>query len=78
MDTNSMKAKNANILVKVNGEDLFIEENLSILNLLDNHQISKDKVVIELNKEILPKDRFHSTILHQNDSIEIVTFVGGG
>ena len=71
-------SKSSSILIKVNGEDKFIPQNISILKLLETFKINKDRVVIELNKNILKKDRFDSTFLSENDQLEIVTFVGGG
>ena len=66
------------VLIKINGEDKFIPQNISILELLETYKINKDRVVIELNKNILKKDSFDSTLLSENDQLEIVTFVGGG
>lgn len=71
-------SKNSNILIKINGEDKFIPQNISILKLIESFKINKDRVVIELNKNILKKDLFSSTLLSENDELEIVTFVGGG
>ncbi len=36
------------------------------------------RVAIELNGDILPKSQYDSTILNDNDVVEIVGFVGGG
>ena len=71
-------SKISSILIKVNGEDKFVPQNISILKLIESFKINKDRVVIELNKKILKKDLFDSTLLSENDQLEIVTFVGGG
>ena len=68
----------SSILIKINGENKSTPQDSSILNLLDIYKINKDRVVIELNKLILEKDKYGSTKLNNNDEIEIVTFVGGG
>jgi thiamine biosynthesis protein ThiS len=36
------------------------------------------RVAVELNLEILPRDRFAATGLNDGDTLEIVQFVGGG
>ncbi len=36
------------------------------------------RVVTELNGEIVPKARYDETVLADGDSLEIVSFVGGG
>jgi len=71
-------SRNSNILIKINGEDKFVPQNISILKLIESFKINKDRVVIELNKNILKKDLFDFTLLSENDELEIVTFVGGG
>ena len=71
-------SRNSSILIKINGEDKSIPQNISILNLIELLKINKDRVVIELNKNILRKELFNSTLLSENDKLEIVTFVGGG
>ena len=71
-------SKTSSILIKINGEDKSIPRNISILKLIESLKINKDRVVIELNKNILKKDLFDSTLLSENDQLEIVTFVGGG
>ena len=37
-----------------------------------------DRVAIELNREIVPRDRWSATRLNEGDRLEIVHFVGGG
>lgn len=68
----------SNVLIKVNGENKSIPQNISILNLLESYKLNKDRVVIELNRNILKQSDFESTTLNENDELEIVTFVGGG
>ena len=75
MKTNS---KNSNVLIKINGENKLIPHQCSILELLEDYKINKDRVVIELNKAILKKEQFEQISLAENDRLEIITFVGGG
>ncbi len=37
-----------------------------------------DRVAIELNREIVPREQWPQTPLHDGDRLEIVQFVGGG
>jgi len=37
-----------------------------------------DRVAIELNREIVPREEWPQTPLHDGDRLEIVHFVGGG
>ncbi len=61
----------------VNGENKIITE-MSLTRFLESINIDPRRVAVELNKEIIPKSTFESTILHEGDRIEIVHFVGGG
>jgi len=40
--------------------------------------MKSDRVAVELNRDIVPRDRWSQTQLHEGDSLEIVHFVGGG
>ncbi len=64
-------------MAKVNGE----EKNYSgksVTELLDICGYDKSRVAVELNGEILPKNQYDSRIIADDDTIEIVSFVGGG
>lgn len=61
----------------INGENKDFKENLTVLELLKDLDLSNKPVVVELNKEIIIKDNY-SNKLSPNDKLEIVTFVGGG
>jgi thiamine biosynthesis protein ThiS len=37
-----------------------------------------DRVAVELNRDIVPRDRWLQTHLKDGDRLEIVHFVGGG
>jgi sulfur carrier protein len=40
--------------------------------------MKSDRVAVELNRDIVQRDRWALTELHDNDRLEIVHFVGGG
>jgi thiamine biosynthesis protein ThiS len=46
--------------------------------LVDSLDMKSDRVAIELNREIAPRDRWSQTTLKDGDRLEIVHFVGGG
>ena len=66
------------IKIKINGKFLTISENLSLSIFLKRLQIPFKKVAIELNQEIIDKNKTHKIKLKKNDKIEIVHFIGGG
>jgi sulfur carrier protein len=46
--------------------------------LVEQLGMKSDRVAIELNREIVPRERWPQTPLREGDRLEIVHFVGGG
>jgi len=46
--------------------------------LVDQLGMKSDRVAVELNRKIVPRDRWAETRLAEGDQLEIVHFVGGG
>lgn len=61
----------------INGKS-YDYDNITISNLLTNLKLNEEKVVVEVNYEIISKDIFKSFLVKANDSIEVLSFVGGG
>jgi len=55
-----------------------INESLSLSVFLKQLKIPLKKVAIELNQEIIDKNKIKKIKLKKNDKIEIVHFIGGG
>ena len=66
------------IKIKINGKFLMINESLCLSIFLKQLKIPIKKVAIELNQEIIDKNRISKIKLKKNDKIEIVHFIGGG
>ena len=66
------------IEIRLNGKVKPIKENTKLLNLLKFLKIPIKKVAIELNQEIIDKNKLNTIKLKKNDKIEIVHFIGGG
>ena len=62
----------------LNGEKIEIISNTSVSKLLQQFQLDPTKVAVELNQNLVFHHNFDSTIISQNDIIEIVHFIGGG
>jgi thiamine biosynthesis protein ThiS len=61
----------------INGEpQLSSAETLGAL--VEHLGMKPDRVAIELNREIVPREQWPQTPLHDGDRLEIVHFVGGG
>lgn len=64
--------------MKLNGEKIEFREGITVSELVAEMGFSEAMVAVELNLDILPRDSFSSTVLKENDCIEVVGFVGGG
>ncbi|AJC85071.1 MULTISPECIES: sulfur carrier protein ThiS [Campylobacter] len=61
----------------INGQKLELKE-LRFMDYVKEKQLKIEFIALELNGEIIPRDKFENLILKENDKAEIVTFVGGG
>ena len=64
--------------MKVNGKIVEFQNNKTVLELLNDYNLSKDRVVVEINLEILENEQYENYILKEDDVIEIISFIGGG
>ncbi len=64
-------------MVTINGEKV-MAQGKTIEQFIEEAGYNKDRVVVEINMEIIPKDKLGSIILNDGDSVEILNFVGGG
>ena len=64
--------------IQINGRKTTIKENTTIFEVLKKFRIDEKKVAVELNGEILVKNKYKKKKINKNDQIEIVQFIGGG
>ena len=62
----------------INGEDRNFNSISTLSDLLTQLGLKADRVAVELNRELVPRDRWPQTQLAEGDKLEIVHFVGGG
>lgn len=64
-------------MVTVNGEKVQASGQ-TIAEYLNNAGYNAERVVVELNLQIVSKEKYSEHILKKDDSVEILNFVGGG
>ena len=62
----------------INGEDREFCTLLTVAALLAELGMKPDRVAVELNRDLVPRERWDKTPLSDNDKLEIVHFIGGG
>lgn len=66
------------MIITLNGEKKEVAGHLTVLGLLDFLKIQPQRVAVELNEQIVKKDRYGATTIQENDSLEVVSFMQGG
>ena len=61
-----------------NGQPREAEEDTTIAGLLESLDLPVQRVAVEVNMELVPRERHQEYLLQDGDVIEVVTLVGGG
>ena len=64
--------------VFVNGDEKDFETGISLAELITQLDLPAPRIAVELNREVVRRSDWGSTMLKDEDRIEIVHFVGGG
>lgn len=64
--------------VSVNGKDAEIGPDTSVAGLIASFHLQPQHVAVEVNRELVPRRAFQTTLLKEGDQVEVVTLVGGG
>ncbi|SMC22674.1 sulfur carrier protein [Clostridium acidisoli DSM 12555] len=62
----------------INGEKKDFPNGINVERLLEELNIDKDRIVVEVDLEIISKDDFETKKLSTESKVEIIRFVGGG
>jgi sulfur carrier protein len=62
----------------INGEEREFTGVSTLFELIGQLGMKPDRVAVELNRELISRDRWTATQLSTGDKLEIVHFVGGG
>jgi len=64
--------------VFVNGESRELSGTPSLAELITQLDLPATRIAVELNREVVRRNEWSGTMLHEDDRVEIVHFVGGG
>ena len=64
--------------IQLNGKKITVKPKFTIMDLLIKYNLNNKKIAIEHNGTIIPKSKYKKKHLKNNDSLEIVHFIGGG
>ncbi|MBQ6887740.1 MAG: sulfur carrier protein ThiS [Lachnospiraceae bacterium] len=64
-------------MVKINGKN-FDVSGKTISDFLSTTNYDVKRIAVEKNGDIVPKSAYENTVFKDGDSVEVVSFVGGG
>jgi thiamine biosynthesis protein ThiS len=70
--------KTESIDLVVNGERTTAPAGCTLAMLVDRMNIPRDRVAVELNRQIIRRPAWEGTLVEAGANVEIVHFVGGG
>jgi thiamine biosynthesis protein ThiS len=66
------------ISLKINGKTHQISEGTTLAQLLGTLGVDRTRVAVERNLDVVPRRLYDEVVLREGDTVEVVTFVGGG
>ncbi len=64
--------------MKANGKEMEVREGTTLHEFLVSAGYDTSRVAVELNGSVSPRNTYKNIVLKDTDSMEIVSFVGGG
>lgn len=64
--------------VFLNGETREVPAEMDLQQLLDHFSLPSQRVAVELNKSVVRRADWKATKISDEDTIEVIHFVGGG
>jgi len=78
MSATGAGTQQATMTIRLNGKSREVRCGHTVGSLLEELELHPGMVVVELNRDILERDRYAHVLIHDGDALELVHFVGGG
>ncbi|WPL15138.1 Thiamine biosynthesis protein ThiS [Thiorhodovibrio winogradskyi] len=62
----------------LNGETLDLNPGATVLDLIHQQGLAKQRLAVEVNQHLVPRSQFAASPLAPGDRVEIIHAVGGG
>ncbi len=66
------------ISINLNGQARQVARGITAAELVADLDIGARKFAVEVNRQVVSRDRLTEVVLHDNDEVNVVTLVGGG
>jgi len=64
--------------IRLNGKTREIAEGMTVSQLLDELKLQALRVAVQVNMDIVKRERYGEVVLQSGDAVEILTFMSGG
>lgn len=64
--------------IQLNGERYELPDGQSVADLLQRLELTGRRLAVELNRDIVPRSQHATTLLVEDDQVEVVHAIGGG
>lgn len=64
--------------MKLNGQQIHLQAPVALQALLEEYGYHSLRIAVERNGDIVPKSDYATTMITDDDTLEVVSFVGGG
>jgi len=66
------------VQIRVNGKMREVAEGMTLSELLTHLKVHPLRVAVQLNTEIVKRERYGEVVLKEGDVVEVLTFMAGG
>ena len=66
------------IRITINGKPIELDAPMTVERLLDSVEVPPNYLAVEVNADVVPRERYTDVTVGDGDEIELVTLVGGG
>lgn len=64
--------------IRLNGKTREIAEGMTVSQLLDELKLQALRVAVQVNVDIVKRERYGEVVLRSGDAVEVLTFMSGG
>jgi thiamine biosynthesis protein ThiS len=64
--------------IRLNGKLREVAQDITIHQLLDSLKLHPLRVAVQVNEDIIKRDRYEEVILKSGDTVEVLTIMAGG
>ncbi len=64
--------------IRLNGKMREVADGLTVQQLLESLQLHAMRVAVQVNEEIIKRERFDDVTLKPGDTVEVLTMMAGG